>query len=177
MDPVTVYLGLGSNLGDRENNIRRALDLLASDVTLELCSSMYDTAPWGYGDQGRFLNCVCRGTTLLEPRALLKAVKRVERIVGRRRTFVNGPRVIDVDILFYGLRVVSEPGLEVPHPGIAGRAFVVMPLVEIAADLRHPVLDLTVSEVAGRLAGATESGACSDNVRIWGASIPVLRIS
>ena len=177
MDPVTIYLGLGSNLGDRANNIQRALDLLARDVTLELCSSMYDTAPWGYDDQGRFLNCVCKGTTLLEPRDLLKAVKRVEGIVGRRRTFVNGPRVIDVDILFYGRRVVSEPGLEIPHPGIAGRAFVVTPLQEIAADLRHPVLELTVAELAERLAGDPESGVCSEDVRLWGGPIPVLRIS
>ena len=177
MDPVTVYLGLGSNRGDRANNIQRALDLLARDVTLELCSSIYDTAPWGYHDQGRFLNCVCRGTTLLEPHDLLKAVKRVEGIVGRRRTFVNGPRVIDVDILFYGLRVVGEPGLQIPHPGMAERPFVVIPLEEIAAAQRHPVLGLTVSELAAGLVRSLKPGVCSEDVRLWGGPIPVLRIS
>ena len=177
MDPVTAYLGLGSNLGHREENIRSALDVLARDVTLEVCSSIYDTAPWGFDDQGRFLNCVCRGTTLLGPRALLRAVKRVEGIVGRRRTFVNGPRVIDVDILLYGDQVVSEPGLEIPHPRMARRAFVVTPLEEIAADLRHPVLGYTVSELAERLDGAAGSGGCNKGVSLWGGPIPVLRIS
>jgi 2-amino-4-hydroxy-6-hydroxymethyldihydropteridine diphosphokinase len=177
LDPVTAYLGLGSNLGRREENIRSGLELLARDVTLEVCSSIYDTAPWGFHDQGRFLNCVCRVAARLEPRALLKAVKRVEGMVGRRPTFVNGPRTIDVDILLYGDRVVSEPGLEIPHPRMARRAFVVIPLEEIAPALRHPVLGCAVSELARRLDGAAEVGGCGEDVRLWGGPIPVLRIS
>lgn len=176
MEPVTAYLGLGSNLGHREVNIRSALELLSRDVTLEVCSSIYDTAPWGFEDQGRFLNCVCRATTRLEPRALLKAVKRVEGILGRRRTFVNGPRVIDVDILLYGDVVVSEPGLEIPHPRMERRAFVLVPLEEIAEKLRHPVLGCSVSELARRLDGG-DSRKHHEGVRRWGGPIPVLRIS
>ena len=176
MVPVTAYLGLGSNLGPREVNIRSALELLSRDVTLEVCSSIYDTAPWGFHDQGRFLNCVCRATTRLEPRALLKTVKRVEGMLGRRRTFVNGPRVIDVDILLYGDMVVSEPGLEIPHPRMERRAFVLAPLEEIAEDLRHPVLGCSVSELARRLDGGDSQGR-GEGVRLWGGPIPVLRIS
>ena len=177
MDSVTAYFGLGSNLGHREQNIRAGLELLSQQVTLEVCSSMYDTAPWGFEKQGRFLNCVCRGTTTLEPLALLKAVKRVEGIMGRRRTFVNGPRVIDVDILLYGDRVVSEPELEIPHPRMAERAFVVTPLKEIAPDLGHPILGCTVAELAERLSGGAESGEDGQDVRLWGGPIPVFRIS
>jgi 2-amino-4-hydroxy-6-hydroxymethyldihydropteridine diphosphokinase len=179
MEPVRVFLGLGSNLGDRGENLRRALELLGRDVALEKCSSIYDTAPWGYEDQGRFLNCVCEGRTGLAPRALLKAVKRVEGMVGRRPTFANGPRIIDVDILFYGECVVSEAALEIPHPGLVERAFVLVPLREIAAGYIHPVLNLTVSELAERLDQKGGGGAlgASEAVKLWGGPIPVARVS
>ena len=166
----TVYLGLGSNLGDREANLRRALELLSRSVTLERVSSIYETEPWGYSDQPSFLNCACAGGTSLGPRALLEAVKDVERVLGRQPSFPNGPRTVDVDILFYGRRVISEPGLDVPHPRMVERAFVLVPLAEIAQGYVHPVLELTVEELLHGL-------GVPAGVNLWAAPIPVLGLT
>ena len=173
-----VYLGLGSNLGDREANLCYALELLGKSIALEKTSSLYDTEPWGYENQPRFLNCVCVGRTSLKPQALLTAVKDVERALGRVPTFSNGPRLIDVDILFYGQQVIEQPGLEIPHPRMAERAFVLVPLGEIASAFLHPVLNLTVSELLWRVTGNRgDVGSLPKGVKLWGAPISVPRLS
>ncbi len=174
MGQVRVYLGLGSNLGDREANLRYALELLGRGIALERTSSLYDTEPWGYEDQPRFLNCVCEGRTSLQPSALLAAVKEVERTVGRGPTSPDirwGPRIVDVDILFYGQQVIREPALEVPHPRLAERAFVLVPLAEIAPAHLHPVLKLTVAELLLRMSDS--QGSALKEVRLWAAPIPI----
>jgi len=146
---------MGSNLGDREANLRHALKILGDHLCLERVSSLYETEPWGYVSQPWFLNCVCQVNTGLSPRAVLDLIKDVEHKMGRTPTFTNGPRLIDVDILFYGQQVVQTPGLQIPHPGLPDRAFVLVPFVEIASEYLHPVLGLTAAELdvykAGRL--------------------------
>jgi 2-amino-4-hydroxy-6-hydroxymethyldihydropteridine diphosphokinase len=178
MGPVMVYLGLGSNLGDREANLRHALELLSEDITLERVSSIYDTDPWGYEDQPRFLNCVCGGGTSLSPRELLVMVKGVERAIGREPSFHNGPRTIDVDILLYGQQRVIEAGLEIPHPRLVERAFVLVPLAEIAGDHNHPVLGLTVNELLQSMGtGEQSTGIQTGGVRWWAPPISIQGLS
>ena len=178
MGPVMVYLGLGSNLGDREANIRHALELLSEDITLEMVSSIYDTDPWGYEDQPRFLNCVCGGWTSLSPRELLAMVKGVERTIGREPSFPNGPRTMDVDILFYEQRRVVEAGLQIPHPRLAERAFVLVPLAEIAGDHYHPVLRLTVKELLQSIGARGQStGVLIEGVRWWAPPMSIQGLS
>ena len=169
-----VYLGLGSNLGGREANLRQALGLLGKSIALESTSSIYDTPPWGYEEQPRFLNCVCGGWTSFHPQALLAVVKGVERTLGREPTFANGPRLVDVDILLYGQRVFRDSGLEIPHPRLAERAFVLVPLGEIAGDYPHPVLKLTVAELLERVVGSRSVGGQPEGIRLWA---PPIRVS
>ncbi len=149
--PVTVYLGLGSNQGDREQNLARALDLLAQRLRIEETSSLYDTDPVDYPDQPPFLNAVCRAQTTLGPEELLGLAKRIERSLGRRPGPRYGPRPMDIDILFYGDRVINLPRLVVPHPRLPDRAFVLVPLAEIASGLVHPVSGLRIQEMAERV--------------------------
>jgi 2-amino-4-hydroxy-6-hydroxymethyldihydropteridine diphosphokinase len=143
----TIYLGLGSNLGDREANLRRALDLLGERVQVKRTSSIYETEPVGFKDQPQFLNLVCCGTTELSPRDLLAFVKSIEAVMGRLPTVRFGPRLIDIDILFYDDLVLDEADLVIPHPRLHERAFVLVPLSEIAPDLVHPVLKKTVRDL------------------------------
>ena len=140
MSEVTAYLGLGSNLGDREENLRKALSLLGDVGEITALSSVYQTEPWGYGEQPSFLNMVCGFRASLSPPELLALVQEVERRLGRVRTIRYGPRTIDVDILLYGDRIVDTPDLQIPHPRIPERAFVLAPLAEIAPDIEHPTL-------------------------------------
>ncbi|MCR4420335.1 MAG: 2-amino-4-hydroxy-6-hydroxymethyldihydropteridine diphosphokinase [Clostridia bacterium] len=137
---VTAYLGLGSNQGDREKNLARARQMLGltPGVVLRRASGLYLTEPVGRKDQPWFLNQVLAVDTLLSARGLLHAAKRVESIMGRVAAERWGPRIIDVDVLLYGSQVIKEADLEVPHAGLYGRAFVLIPLAEIASDLRLP---------------------------------------
>ena len=135
-----IYIGLGTNLGDREANLRLAKQLLAPRVKVEQESSIYITPPWGYEDQPEFLNQVLKVKTCLSPRKLLKALKAIEKQMGREKTIRYGPRLIDLDILFFGQRIIQKENLCIPHPRLHERAFVLVPLCEIAPDFIHPVL-------------------------------------
>jgi len=142
-----VYLGLGSNMGDRQENLDRALNFLSQKLQVARVSSVYDTEPVGNINQPRFLNLVCQIYTRLAPTAMLILAKGIESKMGRVVRDSNAPRPIDIDILFYGDQVVETPELVIPHPRLAERAFVLVPLAEIAPTLRHPVIGKSVTEL------------------------------
>ncbi len=145
-DKETVYLGLGSNLGNREENLDKALELLAQRMRIEKQSSVYDTEPLGNADQPRFLNIVCQVSTRLTPEGLLSLAKGIESKMGRHSK-TGEPRPIDIDILLYGDMVVDTPDLVIPHPRMAERAFVLVPLNEIAPNIVHPVSGKKIKEM------------------------------
>ncbi|MBA7611266.1 Bifunctional folate synthesis protein [subsurface metagenome] len=150
---MQVYLGLGSNLGDRQANLARALKLLGERLHVELVSSLYETQPVGYAEQPPFLNAICRAQTELGPIQLLSLVKGIEASMGRVLSFPNAPRPIDLDIIFYGDLIMETPDLTIPHPRLEERAFVLIPLLEVGPDLRHPVSGENVKDLAARVGG------------------------
>ncbi len=146
-EPVTVYLGLGSNMGNRQDNLDRALEFLSQRLRVGKISSIYDTEPIGNTSQSRFLNLVCQVYTRLAPMELLALAKGIESKLGRTLSKSKTPRPIDIDILFYDDQVIETPELVIPHPRLTERAFVLVPLAEIASDLVHPVNDKTIKEL------------------------------
>ena len=154
---VTAYLGLGSNLGDRHAALARALQLLnrADDILVRRCSTIYETEPWGYTDQPSFLNCVAEITTASSPSRLLETAKAIEQTLGRTAGIRYGPRPIDIDILLYGDAIVDlrVPDLHIPHLRILERAFVLVPLAEIAGNVRHPVCKELIADLAEAVDG------------------------
>ena len=150
MKEHTVYLALGSNLGDRFANLKQAIDSLTPQMEVKAKSSVYETLPWGYEDQPKFLNQVVKAKTYLDPEPLLKHLKRLEVALGRQASFPNGPRLIDMDILFYDDLILNTSSLVIPHPRLHERGFVLLPLMELNPDLVHPLSKKSVREMAAK---------------------------
>jgi 2-amino-4-hydroxy-6-hydroxymethyldihydropteridine diphosphokinase len=142
-----IYLSLGTNLGDRQANLQQALQELKRQITITAISHVYETEPWGVTDQPAFLNICIAGTTALAPHELLDFCKHIETEIGRKPTFKWGPRLIDIDILFYNNMIMEDEILSIPHPFVDERAFVLAPLADIAPDYEHPQTHASVVQM------------------------------
>ncbi len=153
---MAVFFSLGSNLGDRETTLRQALERLGRGVEIGRVSSLYETEPVGAKEQPWFLNLACEAKAELPPGALLRFIQEVEAHLGRVRGQRFGPRTVDIDILFYDDLIIETPRLKIPHPRLHQRAFVLIPLCELAPELVHPLLGLTIKQLSERLEGSAE---------------------
>jgi len=144
---MITYIGIGSNLGNRGKNMEEAITLLKEKCGILKSSSIYETEPVGFKDQYWFFNCVVKVDTNLKPIELLDFLQSIEKRLKRVKTIKNGPRTIDLDILFYGDEIINNGRLIVPHPRLHERLFVLIPLKEIAPDLMHPVLKKTILQL------------------------------
>ena len=144
-----IYVGVGSNLGDRARFLEKAKSLVNQlpGTRFLRSSSVYETEPVGGPPQGKYLNAVWEIETSLSPHEIKEKLREIEAKLGRRRSFENAPREMDLDILFYGSQIIDEEGLKIPHPRLQERLFVLEPLTELAPDLRHPVLEKTTKEL------------------------------
>lgn len=148
---VEAYIGFGSNIGDREANINRAIGILKQKIKIIKISSLNETKPMYMENQGWFLNGAAKVDTELKPKELLDLLKNTEKNLGRKETGRNGPRIIDLDILFYGDQILNEGDLHIPHPKIQERAFVLVPLAEIEPNFVHPVYKKSVGKLLSEL--------------------------
>jgi 2-amino-4-hydroxy-6-hydroxymethyldihydropteridine diphosphokinase len=146
-----IFLSLGSNLGDRKSNLERALQGLTPEVEVVNQSPIYQTEPWGLLDQPLFLNQVLEGETTLSPLDLLNHLKGIEKEIGRKPGRRFGPRLVDIDILLYGDQIISEDGLTIPHKRMKERAFVLIPLADIAPDIPFPGTSQTIKDLANTI--------------------------
>ena len=144
---INYYIGLGSNLGDRYQNLNKAIDILETKYEMKSISSFYDTKPFGILDQPTFLNAAVSLMSDLKPKDMLKSLLQIEIDMGRVRTVKNGPRIIDLDILLADDLIITQKGLDIPHPGVHQRDSVLSPLVEIAPDLIHPCLNKSIEQL------------------------------
>jgi len=146
------YIGIGSNLGNRQENCLRAIELLQKKgIIVTKRSSLYKTEPWGVKDQPRFINMAIEIDTSLEPKELLKILKNIEKELGREKSSKWGPRIIDLDILLFDDIILNEDNLKIPHPLMQERDFVLRPLCEIAPDIYHPLLKLSMYELMQKI--------------------------
>jgi 2-amino-4-hydroxy-6-hydroxymethyldihydropteridine diphosphokinase len=166
-----IYIGIGANLGDREKTLQEATDILNTnpEIAVIAASAVYETAPIGVVDQPYFLNAVLQVYTSLSARSLLNCLLAIERKFGRLRETRWGPRTLDLDILLYGDAVINQPGLQVPHPHLHERAFVLAPLCDLKPDLKHPVLGQSIQFLTESLNKGTSAHAL-------GMDLPVRKI-
>jgi 2-amino-4-hydroxy-6-hydroxymethyldihydropteridine diphosphokinase len=167
-----VFLGLGSNLGNRIENLRSAIIGLEPEARAIRCSPVYETPPWGYEDQPRFLNQVVKVETELAPGDLMEQIKEVENNIGREETFRYGPRSIDIDILFYDDLVIDSPPLIIPHARIPERAFVLIPMADLDPGYLHPKLDETIENLLEKVNREgikyySSAGCPGEDEQIW----------
>jgi 2-amino-4-hydroxy-6-hydroxymethyldihydropteridine diphosphokinase len=163
--PVTAYIGIGSNIGDKKANCLQGIALLAEACRVVGVSSLYYTEPIGYKEQEDFINAVAAVETEQSPSELLATCHSIEARMGRQRIVRWGPRTIDLDILLYGSHVINQPDLVIPHPLMAARKFVLVPLAEIAPEAIHPVLKKNASQLIGELKDTSTVMKCKPDGR------------